>query len=137
MPALEPRLSIAIKSGMAAKVVPKPATKPRTSDRLRLGSSKLCVSCGTRSSQPQSATMHGRKTASVTLLNLESVHTYLPTLMASDITLSRGEERDAFMAVELALKGREPLRDNVNHRLRRVRQDWRRTPLEVCRHCAS
>jgi hypothetical protein len=33
MPALDRRLSIAIKSGIAAKVVPKPATKPKTSDR--------------------------------------------------------------------------------------------------------
>jgi hypothetical protein len=33
MPWLDRRLSILIKSGTAAKVVPKPATKPRTSDR--------------------------------------------------------------------------------------------------------
>ena len=33
MPLLDRRLSIAIKSGTAAKVVPKPATKPTTSER--------------------------------------------------------------------------------------------------------
>jgi hypothetical protein len=36
IPALDRRLSIAIKSGIAAKVVPKPATTPKISDRLRL-----------------------------------------------------------------------------------------------------
>jgi len=33
MPALDRRLSIAIKSGMAANVVPNPAKNPNTSDR--------------------------------------------------------------------------------------------------------
>jgi hypothetical protein len=33
MPLLDLRLSIPIKSGKAAKVVPNPATKPMTSDR--------------------------------------------------------------------------------------------------------
>ena len=37
IPALERRLSIPIKSGSAAKVVPKPATKPRISDRWNRG----------------------------------------------------------------------------------------------------
>jgi len=33
IPALDRRLSIAIKSGIAAKVVPNPASKPKISDR--------------------------------------------------------------------------------------------------------
>jgi hypothetical protein len=33
IPALDRRLSIAIKSGTAAKVVPKPAKKPKISER--------------------------------------------------------------------------------------------------------
>ena len=33
MPALDRRLSIATKSGKTAKVVPKPATKPKRSER--------------------------------------------------------------------------------------------------------
>jgi hypothetical protein len=33
IPALDRRLSIATRSGTAAKVVPKPATKPKISDR--------------------------------------------------------------------------------------------------------
>jgi hypothetical protein len=33
IPALDLRLSIAIKSGIDAKVVPNPAKKPKTSDR--------------------------------------------------------------------------------------------------------
>jgi len=49
MPALDRRLSIAVKSGTAAKVVPNPAKKPKISDRRRLGMSRLRVSRGTRS----------------------------------------------------------------------------------------
>ena len=52
MPVLDPRLSIAIKSGTAAKVVPKPATKPRTSDRVNLGMRRLFVSATPRPSHP-------------------------------------------------------------------------------------
>ena len=37
MPALDRRLSMAIRSGTAAKVVPNPAIKPRTSERVNLG----------------------------------------------------------------------------------------------------
>jgi hypothetical protein len=44
MPALDRRLSIAVKSGAAAKVVPNPAKKPKISDRRRLGMSRLRVS---------------------------------------------------------------------------------------------
>ena len=44
MPALDRRLSIAIRSGIAAKVVPNPATTPMTSERCILGISKLFVS---------------------------------------------------------------------------------------------
>ena len=50
IPALDRRLNIANKSGNAANVVPKPATKPRISERQNLGISRLCVSCGTKSS---------------------------------------------------------------------------------------
>ncbi len=49
MPALDLRLSIATKSGTAAKVVPSPATNPRISDRWNLGMNRLDVSRGTRS----------------------------------------------------------------------------------------
>jgi hypothetical protein len=43
MPALERRLSIATKSGTAANVVPKPATKPNTSDRRSPGNNRQLV----------------------------------------------------------------------------------------------
>src|SRR5581483_10943893 len=38
------RLTIAIRSGKAAKVVPKPARRPETSDRWKPGTSGLCTS---------------------------------------------------------------------------------------------
>jgi hypothetical protein len=41
IPAVERRLSIAIRSGTAAKVVPKPAMTPKTSDRVNLGARRL------------------------------------------------------------------------------------------------
>jgi hypothetical protein len=49
MPALERLLSIAIKSGTAANVVPRPAIKPNTSDRLNLGIRRLAASRGSMS----------------------------------------------------------------------------------------
>lgn len=52
MPLLDLRLSIPIKSGRAAKVVPNPATKPTTSDLRKRGSNRLSVSCMPNSSQP-------------------------------------------------------------------------------------
>jgi SAM-dependent methyltransferase len=42
-------LSIAIKSGITAKVVPKPARKPTISDRWNFAKCRLCVSRGTKS----------------------------------------------------------------------------------------
>lgn len=53
IPALERRFSIDSKSGSAAKVVPNPAKNPIISDLWNLGTSRLDVSWGTRSSQPQ------------------------------------------------------------------------------------
>src|SRR6516164_7325092 len=70
IPALDRRLSIAIKSGTAAKVVPKPATKPRTSDRVNLGMSRDDVSCGIRPSQPSSVNTLTKRTATIHTLNL-------------------------------------------------------------------
>src|SRR6185295_690580 len=52
MPLLDLRLSIPIKSGRAAKVVPNPATKPTTSDLRKLGSNRLSVSWMANSPQP-------------------------------------------------------------------------------------
>ena len=49
MPALDCRLNIAIKSGTAANVVPKPATIPTISDRLNSENRMLCGSAGVRS----------------------------------------------------------------------------------------
>src|SRR5277367_2897073 len=43
MPPVERRLSIAMRSGKTAKVVPRPATKPNMSDRWKLGSRMLSV----------------------------------------------------------------------------------------------
>src|SRR6516164_7407806 len=44
MPALDLRRNSAIKSGRAAKVVPKPATRPTISERLNSGKSRLpCI----------------------------------------------------------------------------------------------
>ena len=54
IPALDRRLNMETKSGTAAKVVPKPANKPTISDRRNLGTSRLVVSLGTKSSQPLS-----------------------------------------------------------------------------------
>jgi hypothetical protein len=69
MPALERRLSIPIKSGSAAKVVPNPATKPRISDRWNRGTRRLEVSYGTNPWQLQRVIKAGRARASVNLLN--------------------------------------------------------------------
>jgi len=44
MPALDRRRSMVIRSGIAAKVVPNPATIPTISERCSLGISRLCVS---------------------------------------------------------------------------------------------
>src|SRR6516162_2130172 len=64
MPALDRRFSIAIRSGTAAKVVPKPATNPKISDRFRVGAKRLAVSRGTSSpSQPQRAPSPRRSAA--------------------------------------------------------------------------
>ena len=52
MPRLDRRLSMAIKSGTAANVVPKPATRPRTSDRVKLGMSRLFASVTIKPSHP-------------------------------------------------------------------------------------
>jgi len=52
MPLLDLRLSIAIKSGRAAKVVPNPATKPTTSDLRKLECKRLSGSCMDNSPQP-------------------------------------------------------------------------------------
>src|ERR1700739_4921108 len=69
MPALDRRLSIAIRSGIAAKVVPNPATTPTISERCILGISKLFVSCGTRPSHPETTIRLGRKVARANHLN--------------------------------------------------------------------
>ena len=60
MPALDRRLSIEIRSGKAAKVVPNPAIKPRISDRVNVGASRLCVSVTSSPSQPDSMIVHRR-----------------------------------------------------------------------------
>src|SRR5215469_2009780 len=69
MPALDRRLSIASRSGIAAKVVPNPATTPTSSERRKLGKSKLFVSCGIRPSHPERKIRLGRKIASVNDFN--------------------------------------------------------------------
>jgi hypothetical protein len=69
IPALDRRLSITIKSGAAAKVVPNPATKPKISDRCNLGTNKLFVSRGTRSWQLHKNIRLKTMTANITLLN--------------------------------------------------------------------
>src|SRR5215469_11120940 len=69
MPALDRRRNIAIKSGTAAKVVPKPAIMPTISDRCNLGTRRLDVSCGVSSPQPLSGIMLRRRTASNSQLN--------------------------------------------------------------------
>jgi len=69
MPALDRRLNIPIKSGTAANVVPRPATKPKNSDRVNRGASRLAVSCGTRSAQPHSASALTKRIANINLLN--------------------------------------------------------------------
>src|SRR5580698_3769069 len=48
IPALDRRRSMAIRSGRAANVVPNPATRPSTSERLKPWKSKLGVSRGMR-----------------------------------------------------------------------------------------
>src|SRR5215831_5741289 len=52
IPAVDRRLNIAIRSGTAANVVPKPARKPTISDRCSDGTSRLDTSLGARSPQP-------------------------------------------------------------------------------------
>src|SRR3954466_2185340 len=52
MPALHRRLIILTRSGIAAKVVPKPATKPTISERLNDGANRLCVSWMPMLAQP-------------------------------------------------------------------------------------
>jgi len=52
MPLLDRRLNILNKSGTAAKVVPKPATIPSISDRLKVGASRLAGFSITNPSQP-------------------------------------------------------------------------------------
>jgi len=69
MPALDRRLNIAIKSGKAAKVVPKPATMPTISDRLKPVNRMLCVSPGTRSLQADREIVLQRIPQSTILLN--------------------------------------------------------------------
>lgn len=64
-PALDGRLSIATRSGIAAKVVSNPATMPTISERRILGTSKLCVSCGTRLSHPETRIRLRRQITSV------------------------------------------------------------------------
>src|SRR5579885_134741 len=54
MPAADRRFNIAIRSGTAAKVVPRPAMKPKISERWSFGMSRLAVSRGVGTSQPQS-----------------------------------------------------------------------------------
>jgi hypothetical protein len=49
IPTLDRRLSIAIKSGIAAKVVPNPATRPRISGLFNSGKRRLWVSRGIKS----------------------------------------------------------------------------------------
>jgi hypothetical protein len=69
MPLLDRRLSMATRSGTAANVVPRPATKPRISDRCSRGANRLGVSRGTRSAQPANAEQLHNKMANVTLRN--------------------------------------------------------------------
>src|SRR5215471_8987590 len=68
IPCVDRRLSIAIRSGNAAKVVPKPATNPTISDLLNFGTSKLDVSRGTKPSQPQSSSMPDVRTSRISIL---------------------------------------------------------------------
>ena len=44
MPWLDRRFIILTRSGIAANVVPNPATKPAIFERLNVGASRLCVS---------------------------------------------------------------------------------------------
>src|SRR3954452_3824672 len=72
MPAVDWRLSIAIKSGAAAKVVPNPATKPKISDRLNSGRNRLWVSFGIKPWQPQSTIRLRKRTTRLLLSNLDA-----------------------------------------------------------------
>src|SRR4249919_1501883 len=69
MPALDRRLNIAIKSGTAAKVVPKPATMPTISDRLNSENRMLWGSLGTNSLQAHREIVLQRRPQSAILLN--------------------------------------------------------------------
>jgi len=70
IPPLDRRLSIAIKSGNAANVVPNPATKPNTSERLKRGAIKLGASRRIRSLRfPHAVSVRIKRTiASLTLI---------------------------------------------------------------------
>ena len=94
MPALERRLSSATKSGTAANVVPKPATKPNISDRRNPGKNRLCVSRGTRSWQPQSVVRLKNRTTSVLLLAAH--RPCRPTGNETLCTRCPGESRDPY-----------------------------------------
>src|SRR5215470_7087583 len=56
IPAVDRRLNIAMRSGTAANVVPRPAKKPTISDRRSVGTRRLETSCGAQSPQPAQAT---------------------------------------------------------------------------------
>jgi len=73
-PALDPRLIIAIRSGTAANLVPRPARKPMISERCRYFARRLAVSCGIRSSHPQSNTAIKKRTASATVFRRTVVY---------------------------------------------------------------
>jgi hypothetical protein len=65
MPVLDRRCNGGSKSGTAANVVPRPVTKPTTSDRLRFGSIRALVSWGAKSSHPQSESKATKRVAHV------------------------------------------------------------------------
>jgi hypothetical protein len=87
IPWLDRRLSILIKSGTAAKVVPKPATKPNTSDRWNPGKSRLDVSWRASPSQPLSMSTLVHKRLPINLLKQSVV---IAAVLCGDVWSERG-----------------------------------------------
>ena len=74
-PALDPRLIIAIRSGTAANLVPRPARKPMISERCRYFARRLAVSCGIRFSRTHRATRPLRKEPQALLFSVAQSYT--------------------------------------------------------------
>src|SRR3954451_15639070 len=72
-PLLDRRLNIPIRSGTAAKVVPNPATKPKTSDFRSPGKNRLDVSGISRPSQPLRTIALSTVTPTISILVEEAV----------------------------------------------------------------